>query len=220
MLSARPFGALLCPYNGPSENRLYHYLLRSRRKRPTRVPCLHAYFILQDPSAPSSMPCITSVLHIPAAIRCFIFTHMNCLPTPSHQLRWRLRNYFHVFQELWGRGIHDADVHRHHARLERRCRVRRSQWHHHHCELQHQCVPYVCVCMCVLHAFCMPSILSRWEARGHGRRCRRGPSSLQHIHPKWIRGTVAIWLKCRMRAGKGTFFIVPYAMFLECVDFG
>ena len=151
MLSARPFGALLCPYNGPSENRLYHYLLRSRRKRPTRVPCLHAYFILQDPSAPSSMPCITSVLHIPAAIRCFIFTHMNCLPTPSHQLRWRLRNYFHVFQELWGRGIHDADVHRHHARLERRCRVRRSQWHHHHCELQHQCVPYVCVCMCVLH---------------------------------------------------------------------
>ena len=55
----------------------------------------------------------------------------------------------------------------------------------------------------------MPSTLSRWEARGRGRLCRRGSSSLQRIHPKWIRGTVAIWLKCRIRAEKEAFFIVP-----------
>ena len=164
------------------------------------------------------MPCITNVFLIPTAIRCFIFTRMNCLPTPSHQLRWQLCNYLHVFQELWGRGIDDADVCRHHARLERRCRVRRSQWHDHHCELQHQCVPYVCVCMCVLHAFCMPSILSRWEARGHGRRCRRGPSSLQHIHPKWIRGTVAIWLKITKRRSHLdlSYAISTETLHLEC----
>ena len=62
---------------------------------------------------------------------------------------------------------------------------------------------------CVFARVFMPSTLSRWEARGRGRLCRRGSSSLQRIHPKWIRGTVAIWLKCRIRAEKEAFFIVP-----------